>query len=127
MAKVVLLSCTQAKLNKLSKAQDLYSPSPFFQTTKTIGESLKPDKTYILSSKHHLVPLDKLLEPYDMALKDFNKFQKKQWAEIVISQMNGEGIILEYDTFIFLTDNEYIKPLEKYIPEKNIKYLQYIK
>ena len=80
MAKIVLLSCTKAKLDKPAPAQDLYSPSPMFQKTKAYGESLKPDKMYILSAKHHLVPLDKELEPYDMTLKDFNKPQKEQFT-----------------------------------------------
>jgi hypothetical protein len=120
MAKVVLLSCTKAKLDKPAAAQDLYSPSPMFQKTKAYGESLKPDKTYILSAKHHLVPLDKQLEPYDMTLKDFNKPQKEQWAETVISQMNDKGIKPESDTFVFLAGSEYIKPLKEHIPEENI-------
>ena len=51
MARIVLLSCTKAKLDKPAPAQDLYSPSPMFQKTKAYCESLKPDKTFILSAK----------------------------------------------------------------------------
>ncbi len=120
MARIVLLSCTKAKLDKPSAAQDLYSPSPMFQKTKAYGKSLNPDKTYILSAKHHLVPLDKQLEPYDMTLKDMNKDEKEKWSQTVISQMKEKGINPESDTFIFLAGSAYIKPLEKHIPESNI-------
>ena len=56
MAKVVLLSCTKSKTKHAAPAQELYSASPMFQKTLEYGKSLKPDKMYILSAKHHLVP-----------------------------------------------------------------------
>ena len=121
MARIVLLSCTKAKLDKPSPAQELYSPSPMFQKTKAYGESLKPDKTFILSAKHHLTPMDKQLEPYDLTLKNMKKDEKEQWGETVISQMNDRGIKPESDTFIFLAGSEYIKPLKDHIPEENIE------
>ncbi len=121
MARIVLLSCTKAKLDKLSPAQELYSPSPMFQKTKAYGETLKPDKTFILSAKHHLVPMEKDLEPYDLTLKNMKKDEKEQWGKTVISQMNDRGIKPESDTFIFLAGSEYIKPLKDHIPEENIE------
>jgi len=121
MARIVLLSYTKAKLDKPAPAQELYSPSPMFQKTKAYGESLKPDKTFILSAKHHLTPMDKQLEPYDLTLKNMKKDEKEQWGETVISQMNDRGIKPESDTFIFLAGSEYIKPLKDHIPEENIE------
>jgi len=121
MARIVLLSCTKAKLDKPAPAQELYSPSPMFQKTKAYGESLKPDKTFILSAKHHLTPMDKQLEPYDLTLKNMKKDEKEQWGETVISQMKDRGIKPESDTFIFLAGSEYIKPLKDHIPEENIE------
>jgi hypothetical protein len=35
--------------------------------------------------------------------------------------MKSRGLNLEKDKFIFLAGNEYVKPLTKYIPEKNIE------
>jgi hypothetical protein len=121
MARIVLLSCTKAKLDKPAPAQDLYSPSPMFQKTKAYGESLKPDKTFILSAKHHLVPMDKQLEPYDLTLKTMKKDEKAKWGETVISQMKEKGIDPQKDTFIVLAGSEYIKPLKDHIPEENMK------
>jgi hypothetical protein len=121
MAKIVFLSCTKSKTSYEAPAQELYSASPMFQKTLEYGKTLKPDKMYILSAKHHLVNLNQKLKPYDLTLKDFNKEEKEKWGEEVYKEMKSRGLNLEKDTFIFLAGNEYIKPLTKYIPEKNIE------
>ena len=121
MSSIVILSCTKSKLDKPSQAQDLYSASPMFKKTLEYGKSLKPDKMYILSAKHFLVPLNKVLAPYDKTLKEMPKDEKEAWGEKIISQMKSSGISLEKDQFVFLTGSEYMKPLLKYIPEQNIE------
>jgi len=70
---------------------------------------------YILSAKHHLVPLTKVLAPYDKTLKEMPKDEKEAWGEKVQSQMKAAGINTEKDKFIFLTGSEYMKPLPKFI------------
>ena len=121
MAKVVLLSCTKSKTKHAAPAQELYSASPMFQKTLEYGKSLKPDKMYILSAKHHLVPLTKKLEPYDKTLKEMPKDEKEKWGEETIKQMKSSGINPEKDHFIFLTGSEYMKPLAQYIPDGNME------
>ena len=120
MNTVVLLSCTKSKLDHKAPAQELYSASPLFRGTLTYGKSLNPDKMYILSAEHYLVPLDRVLAPYDKTLKEMPADEKEKWGQIVIKQMQKEGLDLQNDKFIFLTGTEYMKPLLKYIPEKNI-------
>ena len=56
MEKIVFLSCTKSKTSYPAPAQELYSASPMFQKTLAYGKSLEPDRMYILSAKHHLVP-----------------------------------------------------------------------
>jgi hypothetical protein len=121
MAKIVLLSCTKSKTPYPAPAQELYSASPMFQKTLEYGKTLKPDKMYILSAKHHLVNLNQELKPYDLTLKDFNKDEKEKWGEEVYKEMKSRGLNHEKNKFIFLAGNEYIKPLLKYIPESNIE------
>jgi hypothetical protein len=121
MAKVVLLSCTKSKTKHAAPAQELYSASPMFQKTLEYGKSLKPDKMYILSAKHHLVPLTKTLEPYDKTLKEMPKDEKDKWGEETVKQMKSAGINPEKDTFVFLTGSEYMKPFTQYIPDGNIE------
>ncbi len=62
MAKIVILSCTKSKTDHRAPAQELYSASPMFKKTLEYGKSLEPDKMFILSAKHHLVPLNKELD-----------------------------------------------------------------
>jgi len=121
MARIVLLSCTKSKLDHTAPAQELYSASPMFQKTLEYGKKLKPDKMFILSAKHHLVPLTKELAPYDKTLKEMPKDEKEKWGEETIKQMKSAGISPEKDKFIFLTGSEYLKPLAKYIPEDNME------
>jgi hypothetical protein len=121
MSKIVLLSCTKSKKDHPTEAQDLYSASPMFQKTLEYGEALHPDKMFILSAKHHLVPLTKKLSPYDKTLKEMSKDEKEKWGEEVYKQMKQHGINPEKDHFIMLTGSEYMKPLLKYIPENNIE------
>jgi hypothetical protein len=115
MSKIVLLSCTKSKLDHKAQAQELYSASPMFKKTLEYGKSLNPDKMYILSAKHHLVPLTKMLEPYDKTLKEMSKEQKEQWANETLRQMKSYGLNLDKDEFIFLAGSEYITPLKPYI------------
>lgn len=115
MPKIVLLSCTKSKLDHKAQAQELYSASPMFKKTLEYGKSLNPDKMYILSAKHHLVPLTKVLEPYDKTLKEMSRKEKEQWAEETLKQMKSHGLNLDKDEFIFLAGSEYIKPLKPYL------------
>jgi len=115
MTKIVLLSCTKSKLDHPTSAKELYSASPMFRKTLEYGMSLKPDKMFILSAKHNLVPLDKKLAPYDKTLKDMPSDEKEKWGEEVVKQMKQAGLNLDQDDFIFLTGSEYMKPLLKYI------------
>lgn len=121
MAKIVLLSCTKSKLDHRAPAQELYSASPMFKKTLEYGKSLQPDKMFILSAKHHLVPLNKELEPYDKTLKEMPADEKEKWGDETVKQMKSHGLNLNKDKFIFLTGSEYMKPLTKYIPDSNIE------
>ena len=121
MATIVFLSCSKSKTPYKAPAQELYSASPMFQKTLEYGKSLKPDKMYILSAKHHLVDLNQELAPYDLTLKDFTAEEKTKWGEEVYKEMKQKGINPEKNKFIFLAGNEYIKPLLKYIPESNVE------
>jgi hypothetical protein len=120
MSNILLLSCTKSKLDYPAPAKNLYSASPLFRKSLEYGKTLNPDETYILSAKHHLVPLNKKLKPYDLTLRDFSQNEKEKWAKIVVDQMREKNINLEKDKFIFLAGMDYMEPLLPYIPEQNI-------
>ena len=115
MAKIVILSCTKSKTDHRTPAQELYSASPMFKKTLEYGKSLEPDKMFILSALHHLVPLNKELDPYDKTLKEMPKDEKEKWGEETMKQMKSAGLDLSKDKFIFLTGSEYLKPFRNYI------------
>ena len=115
MAKIVILSCTKSKTDHRAPAQELYSASPMFKKTLEYGKSLEPDKMFILSALHHLVPLNKELDPYDKTLKEIPKDEKEKWGEETMKQMKSAGLDLSKDKFIFLTGSEYLKPFRNYI------------
>lgn len=120
MEKIVFLSCTKSKTPYPAPAQELYSASPMFQKTLAYGKSLNPDRMYILSAKHHLVPLGKKLAPYDLTLKEMPKDERDEWGRITFDQIKSKGINPEDTKFIFLAGDAYIKPLLPYLPAKNI-------
>lgn len=120
MEKIVFLSCTKSKTPHPAPAQELYSASPMFQKTLAYGKSLEPDRMYILSAKHHLVPLNKKLAPYDKTLKEMPKDEREEWGKTTFNQIKSKGINPENSKFIFLAGDEYIKPLLPYIPASNV-------
>jgi len=121
MKKIVLLSCVKRKLDVASPAQELYSKSPTFSKALQYSKSLNPDKRYILSAQYHLVEMDEILEPYDKTLNTMSKFEKERWGHIVLKQMKEKGINIREDYFIFLVGREYMDPIAKFIPSKNIE------
>ena len=116
--KVVLISCVATKRDKPLPAQELYN-SDLFHKTLNYGKSLNPDKMYILSAKHYLLPLQKVIKPYDVTLNNMAADEKKEWANKVLDIMKYKKINLEEDEFIILAGATYSKYL---LPElKNVK------
>ena len=125
MKKVVLIACVSKKVNKKAKAKDLFI-SPLFINSLAYAYSLKPDKIYILSALHHLLDLDKEIEPYNVTLSKLPKEKRKQGLKILTSREKkewGKKVIemlskkadLENDIFIILAGEEYIKPIRNYL------------
>lgn len=110
MKKIVLLSCVSQKISERSKAKDLYI-SPLFKKSLAYAYKLKPDAIYILSAKHHLIELDRIIEPYNVTLNKMKKNDRLNWGKKVIDQLKDKSN-LEKDTFIMLAGNKYIMPIK---------------
>ena len=131
MQKIVLISCVATKLNKRAPAKDLYI-SNLFKKSMAYAKSLKPDKIFILSAKHHLLKLDTVIDPYDVTLsnvpiasrmkkpelKVLNKDERIAWGKEVINQLKNK-CDLEKDEIIALAGKRYIEYLTPHI--KNLK------
>jgi hypothetical protein len=121
MKQIILIACVSQKADKKMKAKDLYK-SALFKSSLAYACKLNPDKIFILSALHHLLDLDKEIEPYNVTLsnvpKDKRKLglkilstsEKKEWGKKVIKQL-AEKSDLKNDNFIILAGQEYIKPI----------------
>jgi hypothetical protein len=121
MKKIVLIACVSKKGNKKAKAKDLYK-SQLFTYSLAYANTLKPDKIFILSALHHLLELEKEIEPYDVTLsnipmnkrkpglKVLNSKEKIEWGKKVV-EMLSKQTDLRQDKFIILAGQEYIKPI----------------
>jgi hypothetical protein len=67
------------------------------------------DITYIVSAKHGVLPLDKMIEPYDLTLKTMARSDRETWRDAVSAQLADLGkpgdIVRSY------CGEEYITPL----------------
>lgn len=111
----IFLSCTKEKASSRCKAKDMYMPSSLFSKAYTYAKSLKPDKMYILSAKHHLLPLSREIDPYNYTLKDASAEEKKEWTEEVVKQCKRAGIDFNAKTLFFCGD-DYIQYLKEHFP-----------
>ncbi len=113
MKTIVLISCGAKKAEKETKAEDLYI-SPLFKKSLVYAKTLTTtDNIYILSAKHHLLPLDKVIAPYDVSLqKDITKKEDRtKWGKKVIEELKKVADIGK-DKFIVLAGKNYVAPIE---------------
>jgi cytoplasmic iron level regulating protein YaaA (DUF328/UPF0246 family) len=127
MEKIVLISCGSKKMNKRTKAKDMYQ-SPLFKNSLEYALKLNPDKILILSALYGLLDLETEIEPYDVTisnvtkqnrlkkpqLKVLNKNEKIEWGKKIIEKLTTFSNI-EKDVFIILAGLEYVKPIIPYL------------
>lgn len=122
MKKIVLIACVSQKGDRKAKAKDLYK-STLFKCSLAYAYKLNPDRIFILSALHHLLDIEKEIEPYDVTLSKIpkekrkpglrvlTKEEKKEWGKKVLEKLT-ELADLKNDSFIILAGKEYIKPIE---------------
>lgn len=72
MKKVYLISCTSKKQEFKCIAEEMYSKSLLFRLSLSYALNRVDDKNsqiFVLSAKYGLLPLSKIIEPYNMTLK----------------------------------------------------------
>ena len=98
MRTIVLISCAFQKEDSKMEAQKIYK-STLFKKSLAYAKKLKPDAIYILSAKHHLLPLDKVIEVSTYMKENFsfvvfeveNENQRKSWEKKLISTLGQAG------------------------------------
>lgn len=115
--KVVLISCCKKK-NKtgIMAAKDLYLGT-LFRKSMDYAILMNPDRIYILSAEHHLLPIDRPISYYNTTLTGVSADKAKQWAKVVVNQMNKEGLDLSKDEFVILAGEAYCKYI---VPHLNL-------
>lgn len=117
MKKIILISCVAKKQDSKFRAADLYQ-SALFKKSMQYALRLDADEIYILSAKYHLVSLDKIIEPYNLTLKEMKPRERILWGKVVAENLKKVAD-LDNDKFILLAGRSYIEPLEQYL--KNIE------
>ena len=109
----VFLSCTKKKKDERCKAEEMYQESSLFTKSYQYAKTLNPDKIYILSAKHYLLPMDEEINPYNETLNDASEEEKEEWAHEVLKQMKMANIDFNAKTYFFCGEN-YIKYLREH-------------
>lgn len=105
MKRIVLIACVSKKRRKRSKAGKLYT-STLFKLNLLYARKLKPQNIFILSAKHGLLTLDRVVAPYDVTLNNMPVKERKAWARKVVRQIQ-ENCDIQRDNFIFLAGERY--------------------
>ena len=109
MKTIVLISCSSEKESTATTAEQLYRSS-FFKKSLARAKKLNTDAIYILSGKHHLLPLDKVIEPYNQRVSR-KKDENEAWGAKVIEQLK-KVTDLQNDKFIIYAGKDYVTPIK---------------
>ena len=106
MKKIALLACSKSKKGKdqpeeLFCAEDIYTGNSFRKSLDKVRKE-NFDDYFIIYAKHHLLKKDQMISYYDKTLYKMSAKERKEWAEIVYSQLKKElGYLDEIEFYIF--------------------------
>jgi hypothetical protein len=106
MKRVVLISCGKQKAAVALPARELYT-SPLFKMSLAWARKQHPDDIFILSAKHGLIPLDKVVAPYEYKLTPQTQ---SSWGKMVLNSLQSL-YDLRHTEVIFLAGKLYTEPL----------------
>lgn len=110
---IVFVGCGSVKKNIACKAGDMYTGS-YFKLCMTYAKTLTTDDNiYILSAKYGVLPLNKVIEPYNKTLNKMNKEEKEKWINMVVTQLH-ELHITPNTPVTFICGKNYYQSLTNY-------------
>lgn len=107
--RVCLVACSKRKKQQPCSARQLYD-STLFKASKEFAINCCDDWR-ILSALHGLVHPDSYLRPYDREMSDHDSFERREWTDKVLADINFQcqaGTVIT-----FLAGEKYIKPLSQ--------------
>lgn len=116
MNHIALIACASQKRDEPAPARNLYQSTLFRRSLRYVEQVVEPDCTFVLSAKHHLLPLDVVVAPYDRTLNRMAADERRAWADRVLDQLR-ERADLKEDRFTVLAGKKYrehlVPPLER--------------
>jgi hypothetical protein len=120
MTRIGLVACSKLKLGHAAPAGALYS-SPLFR--KSLLAALQGnDLILILSALHGVLPLTKVIAPYDITLKRLSAAERISWATQVSEQLSA--YVQPGDTVSFYCGQEYTRPLRTWLSSVGCKVIE---
>jgi len=98
----------------------MYVPSNLFRKAFAYSKE-HYDVVDILSAKHHLLPLDTIIEPYNETLNDKGVKEIKEWSNKVFGQMQSSLDFQTIGTVYFHAGNRYRKFLIPQLEDAGLK------
>lgn len=119
MNHIVLIACANQKQEHAAPARDLYQSPLFRKSLRYAEDVLTPDQVFVLSAKHHLLPLDEEIAPYDCTLNEMGAAEVRAWSETVLEQLE-QKTDPEEDRFTILAGEKYRQHLDPYLPRTEV-------
>lgn len=114
LAKVVLLCSANRKAPHPAPAWDLYR-SEFFRLGKAFAQQYQPNRIFILSAAHGLVPAEQELQPYTMTMSALGQGDVKTWGKLIATQLD-EQIDLQRHQVMVLGLGRFANPIVRHLP-----------
>lgn len=110
---IVFIGCGAKKMKKPCKAKKMYVGN-YVQLCLAYAQTFTTqDNIYILSAKYGVLPLEKVIEPYNKTLNNMNRQEKQDWKNMVIKQLEEMNINKDTEV-VFICGTNYYTLLEDY-------------
>ena len=103
--RIGLVGCVKGKASSPRPAKDLYV-SPLFKGRRAYVERTC-DEWWILSALHGLVDPDNVVAPYDLAMGDLGRSDRRVWSEAVLCDIDQRIHPAAGDTFELHAGTDY--------------------
>lgn len=110
---IVFIGCGATKMKTACKARKMYVGN-YVQLCLAYAQTFTTqDNIYILSAKYGVLPLEKVIEPYNKTLNNMNIEEKQDWKNMVIKQLEEMNINKDTEV-VFICGTNYYTLLEDY-------------
>jgi len=103
--RIGLVGCVSKKRSTPQAARNLYASTLFSGRRSYVEHSCS--EWWILSAEHHLVHPSEILTPYDLALKELGRAERRFWSRQVLSAIDERIRPDRGDTFEVHAGGEY--------------------